>query len=260
MKILKKIAIIAALVLVSVLSITVVGPWYSNAETHETSIEQIDSEISKVMALTAGAAGASAVISLLPDDSCTPIADQLADFSKYFLIVLCALYLEKYMITILGFAIFTFIIPIACGSLAVYTVRKRDCYKKFAARLLVGALAIVLLIPVSTAVSGLIQNTYDNSIDETIAEAERITVSGSNTDADWFERFSQWISNAAVSVSDYVTGLLSRFIESLAVMLVTSCLIPILVVVAFVWLLKTLFSVQIPTLPVGTGVSDTLKQ
>ena len=44
---------------------------------------------------------------------------------------------------------------------------------------------------------------------------------------------------------DYVTGLLSRFVEAIAVMMVTSCLIPILVVIFFSWLMKLLFKVDI---------------
>ena len=35
------------------------------------------------------------------------------------------------------------------------------------------------------------------------------------------------------------------FLEALAVMLVTSCIIPILVLLSFVWLAKTLLSIQI---------------
>ena len=40
-------------------------------------------------------------------------------------------------------------------------------------------------------------------------------------------------------------NLLNRFIEATAVMIVTTCLIPLLVIVFFVWIVKTLFNVQI---------------
>ncbi len=45
--------------------------------------------------LTAAATAASAAITLIPGDAGTPIADKLADLSSYFLIVVCAIYLEK---------------------------------------------------------------------------------------------------------------------------------------------------------------------
>lgn len=243
---LKKAAIVIALITMAVISITKITPWYANAENHQATIEQIDSEISKVMGLTAGAAGAAAVISMLPDDTCTPIATQLAEFSKYFLIVLSALYLEKYLLTVFGYAVFTFIVPIACVLMSVWVVFKRDSFKSVAVRLLVGALVFSLLIPVSAKVSNIIQVNYGNSIEETIQEAERITVAQDDNDANWFEKFTGWLSNAAVTVSDYVTGLLSKFVEALAIMLVTSCIIPILVVVIFIWLIKVLFGIQLP--------------
>lgn len=246
MNILKKIALILVLVTIAVVSITKLAPWYTNVENHEKTIEQIDLEINKVMGLTAGAAGASAVISLLPDDSCTPIANELAEFSKCFLIVLSALYLEKYLITVFGYAAFSFIVPIACACLGFWAIAKKSSFKSVAIRLLAGALLVVLLVPTSAKVSELIQNTYENSIEETIQEAERITVAADENDENWFEKFSHWLSNAAVSVSEYVTGLLSKFVEALAVMLVTSCLIPILIVIIFVWLIKVLFGIRLP--------------
>ena len=56
-----------------------------------------------------------------------------------------------------------------------------------------------------------------------------------------------WIENAAGTIVEYVTGLLSRFIEAIAVMIVTSCLIPILVIIFFIFLMKILFNVDIST-------------
>ena len=36
------------------------------------------------------------------------------DLSGYFVVVLCAIFLEKYLVTITGFAAFKVLIPIAC--------------------------------------------------------------------------------------------------------------------------------------------------
>lgn len=57
----------------------------------------------------------SALITLLPGDTATPIAEKMADVSGYLLVVLCAIYLEKYLVTITGYVAFTYLIPIACG-------------------------------------------------------------------------------------------------------------------------------------------------
>ena len=45
-----------------------------------------------------------------------------------------------------------------------------------------------------------------------------------------------------------LTDALNRFIEAAAVLLVTSCLIPILVLLFFVWLVKLILGVELPPL------------
>ncbi|MFR3451715.1 MAG: hypothetical protein ACLTSX_09255 [Collinsella sp.] len=59
-------------------------------------IATIDEKIDNVLTLTAGSAGASALISAIPGDAGSPIAEKLMDLSTGFLIVLAALFLEKY--------------------------------------------------------------------------------------------------------------------------------------------------------------------
>ena len=50
----------------------------------------------------------------------------------------------------------------------------------------------------------------------------------------------------ASGITDKVGTMVNNFIEALAVMLVTSCVIPILVILFFVWLIKLLFAVELP--------------
>ena len=64
-----------------------------------------------MLELTAASTAASAAITLLPGDTATPIAEKLADLSGYFLIVLCAIFLEKYLLTITSYVSFTILIP-----------------------------------------------------------------------------------------------------------------------------------------------------
>lgn len=52
------------------------------------------------------ATATSALITLIPGDVGTPIAEKVADLSGYLLIVLCAVYLEKYLVTLTGYAAF----------------------------------------------------------------------------------------------------------------------------------------------------------
>ena len=68
------------------------------------------------------------------------------------------------------------------------------------------------------------------------------------------------VTGAASAVTDKLGDLVNGFMEALAVMLVTTCLIPILVFVFFLWLVKLLFSVELPVSFKGTwqGVRHTV--
>ncbi len=237
--VLKKAMIVLALILIATLSVTKLTPYTTDPETHSHSIEQLDKEIASVLKLSAGATGVSAAISLLPGDACTPISEQFADLVKYFLIVLSALYLEKYLVTLIGTVSFSFIIPLACVVLALGILCSKDRIKVLAAKIAVAAVALYLVIPLSVRTSEAVYSSYESTLEHTIDSAEEISVD--NDDASVVEKFTAWIENAALTVVDYVTDLLSRFVEAIAVMLVTSCLIPILVVLLFVWALKIMF-------------------
>ncbi len=70
-------------------------PHFSSPEAHADVIATIDEKIDNVLTLTAGSAGASALISAIPGDAGSPIAEKLMDLSTGFLIVLAALFLEN---------------------------------------------------------------------------------------------------------------------------------------------------------------------
>ena len=88
-------------------------------------------------------------------------------------------------------------------------------------------------------------------MEATVKEAEDLTDEiNENTDSE-----GNIIEKALSKIKDGVTGLLDKgeqllnqFIETIAVMLVTSCLIPILVLVFMLWFIKMLFGIQINVL------------
>ena len=241
----KKIAICLLLIVIALISATKVSKWASSTSTHEYEIAQIDKKIETVLELTGGATAASAVISLMPDDQCTPIAEQLAELAKYFLVVLSALYLEKYLISIIGVVSFSVLIPIALAIIGFGVWAKRSNSRNIALKLIICALVLYWIIPVSVKVSDKIYDNYETSIQDTIEVSEALSEAEDNSDEGLLNQLSDWITKAAKSAVDYVTDILSRFVESLAVMIVTSCLIPILVLVFSAWLIKLLFGAQI---------------
>ena len=160
----KKIPIALFLIIVALLSATKISPIAADENTHTHSIEQINREIGSVLKLTAGATAASAGISLLPDDQCTPIAEEFAEMGKYFIVVLSALYLEKYLITIVGFVAFSVIIPLACVLLIIGLFAGNSKLDVLAAKIFVTGIVLYVIIPLSVKTSETIYQNYESNI------------------------------------------------------------------------------------------------
>lgn len=242
MDIKKKVLLVLALILVAVLSMSKIADYATDPNNHAHSISEIDEKIKTVMELTAGATATSAAISFLPDDQCTPIAQEIAELAKYFLVVLSALYLEKYLITVTGFIAFKFLIPIACLLFGIGILAKKHALNILAGKIAIGAAVIVLMVPTSILISDLIYESYETNIEDTIESAKDVALE--DTDSPEYNRFLGWLSDSIGQARDYVSGLLTHFIEALAVMIVTSCIIPILVLLLFMWIIKLIFGVD----------------
>lgn len=233
--------------LIACISIFVLAKYAASPELHANTIRSLDEKKTTVMELTAASTATSAAITLIPGDTATPIAEKLADLSGYFLIVLCAIYLEKYLVTITGYAAFVVLIPAACVlySSSVF-VKGRAC-RRMANKLLAFACAIVLIIPASVKVSNLIEATYQSSINETI-DSVRETAEELEESAEEEESstgiFSK-IKDGVSGITEQAEQMLNQFLESLAIMLVTSCIIPILVILFFAWIIKMLFGANL---------------
>lgn len=101
-----RIICVAAAVILALASIFGVAKLTTDPAFYQKSIAALEEKQETVLELTAASTAASAAITLLPGDTATPIADKLADLSGYFLIVLCAIFLEKYLLTITASAAF----------------------------------------------------------------------------------------------------------------------------------------------------------
>ena len=279
----KKVLTVVIPLIIACLSFFVAAKWATNVDTYAKTIASLDEKKQNVMELTAASTAASAAITLIPGDVATPIATKLADISGYFVIVICALYLEKYLLTILGAAACKVLIPLGCVMWALTPFWKKPFLKTTALKLFAFAAAIMLIVPASAWVSDMIETTYGESINATL-EAATETVEDLESNAEsavaeaaenasegaestesvrsWWERLTGTVTSAAGDIieaaKDKVTVATSTFervlnnmIEALAVMIVTSCVIPILVLVFFVWLIKLVFNVSVPMPPMG---------
>ena len=272
----KKILFALIPIVIALLSFFVIARFTSSTEFNAKTIQSLDDKKTTVMELAAASTAASAAITLIPGDVGTPIANKLADLSSYFLIVFSAIYLEKYLVTITGYAAFKILVPIACVFCSGYLLWRKEILRVVAQKFLLFGLAVYLVIPASVKVADMIETTYASSIESTIETAKQTTdeiesetgesgqvddkssneKSQSDSDSDskenaggffsgLFNKVQEGVSTATANVEN----VLNNFIEALAILLVTSCLIPILVLIFFVWLVKMLLglNIDIPT-------------
>ena len=293
---------IVVLLVIAIVSFSVGAKYAAAPEHHKATIAALDEKKDTVLELTVAATATSALITLLPGDVGTPIAEKVADLSGYLLLVLCAVFLEKYLVTLTGYAAFKLFIPAACVLFAGNVILENRSVGRLARRLLAFGICIFLVVPASVKLSDLIDDTYHAQIEMTLEEAKGTqkileNKSGKDTEvqqnegktsqnveqgtqlngnqranpsaaqsgnqnsgvAGLWEKAKDALGSAKETVTSAVENVtvsseellqkiehsLSRFVEAIAVMLITSCVIPILVLLVFFWLIKVLLDVDV---------------
>lgn len=254
-----------SLILLGLISFFWLAPWLSNTNFHAGSIDYLTEKSETVLALTASSTALSAAITLIPGDVAMPIANQLADFNTYFIILLCAIYLEKYLLTITSIAAFKILIPLACALGILWFFKRNEFIARAALKIGLFGLVIFAIVPTSVTISKVIDQTYQYNIQETIQEADKITGDASEEEStsekeeqNWLDKIKDTVGNSVNTITNGASDLLEKaksilneFVEAIAVMIITSCVIPILVFASFIWAAKLILgiNINIPKLP-----------
>ena len=246
---LKKLLCAVLLLLLAVFSFLFLADRASAQATHAATVAVIDEKTEDVLKLTASASLASFGVSAIPGDTATPIASKLADFSEYFLLILCVLYSEKYLLGVIAAGVFKVLVPCACGLGILSIWREGPLFRRLAFKMVAVGLALYLLIPVSFKVSDMIYSAYSETIDATISTAETLSeetapLADAAGDEGLVASILDRISETATSLTDKAVDAVNRFVETLAVMIVTSCVIPLLVLLFFLWVIKQLTGID----------------
>ena len=237
-----------------ILSCTLMGTKLTDPSSYSHTIEVLDQNRTTVLGLSAASAAASAAVSALPSDVCSPLAEQLSEFTTWFLLILSVVFLEKYLLTIFGFAACYILIPASCGALLADCFFPSRFLRSVGPKLVAFGAALLLVIPTSVWVCDQINAIYSKSIELTVQSANAVseeltkeTPTGEESAAviDEAKSLLGDLSGSVAGIVGQFRTILNRFIEATAVMIVTNCLIPIFVILFFVWIVKTLFNVQI---------------
>ena len=233
------------------LSYTLIHDLYLNWGFIKNSILYLDNKANTAMALTGASTSASVAISLIPGDAGMPIAEKLADISSYSILVLAAIHLEKYLITIAAVLACRILVPAAMILSAFNVVLfNNKGVKVLARRACAFSVAIILVVPASVYLSTLIEKTYEAdvqlSIEQTQKEAEEIKEQLEEDSSIW-DTVVTSISGGSVKIMDRFETALNNFIEVISVMLITACAIPLFTFMVLMWFIKSILQINFQT-------------
>ena len=172
MKYTEKLAKVLLVVFIIVFSANVL--YYKIPETKylQDTIESLEESQNTIMKFSGTAIAASLAISALPDDFGTPLATSISDLNTYFVFMLIVVFAEK-LIVIEGTKVsLAYIIPAACILYIIFMFTSKEVFKKFANKLLILGISLIVVIPFSTHFTETVCEDYLVYVDETIAETE----------------------------------------------------------------------------------------
>ncbi len=226
----KKMIISVLLVVMGLSSFFIFSGVFSKPELYQSTIDVLNDKQANVMALTAASAAASTALSAIPGDAGTPIASQISEISTYLFGVTCIIFLEKYMLTVIGYIIFKIIFPIACGLGIVYLMSDRISLRNIAIKLSVASLMCLSIVPLSVSLTKLIEDT--NHIDISQVEVENEKEEGG-----WSSFFNKIVENTT-QLPEKAKDTMVKLVDDIAVVLITSCVIPVIVMVSYFFIIK----------------------
>ncbi len=257
---------ILSLCLIAALSFFVVTAALPESSFVRDSVESIEDSSDTVMKLSAATLSTSLAISALPDDFATPLADSLADMNIYFVAILVVLFLEKILIRYGVQAAFAILIPLACFMGVLFVTTRRHILRSLAIRLCVLGLAAAFVVPCNTHITEVVASDLMAYVSDTIEETEdgagklNEAMEGGAEEKTIFEKLSDLFQTAMDDLSDlmlHFQNTIRRCLNSIAILILTNCLMPLLTFFILRWILRELFQIALPTPPTGgSGRAD----
>ena len=243
----KKGMIILILVAIALLSVTVISKYASSPEFHASSIKVLDDKKLIAMGMTTSVSVISTAITALPGDTASPVAEQLSQLTGPLFIIVCAIYLEKFLLTVTGYISFTFLIPIACLLAGIYVVTSKAILKTIAIKITILAISLFMIVPFSVKITQLIDATFQETIDQAYNAVENVEEGESESnegDSNIFWDIVDTVGSGVSSMVDTAKNAVNVFIDAIAVLIITTCVIPIVVMLLFVWVIKTILGLN----------------
>jgi predicted PurR-regulated permease PerM len=252
-----------------VFSFTVLTHVIPESKFVQDTVKHLEDSQNTIMKFSGTTIATSLSLSALPNDFASPLASTVSDLNTYFIFIFAVLFVEK-LLVIEGIKIaLAAIIPAACILYIASLVFEKEGFRKFGKKLLIVGISVILVIPISTHFTEKVCADYLTYVDETIEEAD----AGANKinelmtedaeDATFFDKLTDAFKTAITDVNDllaYFKNVVKKFVNSVAVMIVTTFVLPMLVMLLFRWLLTELFALHLPEPKVSIKLPKELKK
>lgn len=246
-EIIKKILMFLLCLTVALVSVFVIAKRATDPQSYKDTIQSIDDKKATVMGITTATITASTALAAIPGDATTPIANEIMDMGSYLLIVVCALVLEKSLLTVFGYLAFNILVPVACALFTISLFVKRNILRMLSLKIVVFAVVIATIIPFSLKISDLIYESNQSMVTELSDEVEKMDDSQESEEGkNWWESFTDKVKDSVTNVGEKAKELVNNFIDVIALFIITYCAIPIIIFLIVIWFVKFLFNIKIP--------------
>lgn len=252
---LKKVISIGLIIVVALISIFPVTKEATDMGNYTNIIESIEEKEKVVTGVIVGSAVVSTVLAAIPGDATTPVATHVLDLSKYLIIVLVVLVLEKTLLPLLGMVSFTYIVPIGLVLLVLFLITNKKWMKDMAIKLVVFGVVLALIVPLGVGASDLIYQENQETINGAMEEIKNMDVDSEKISIvdgefkltkipEYVENIIESVKNSTQVATDKIEGYVNVFIDATVMLMVTCMIIPIGLVLALIWLTRMLFSLN----------------
>lgn len=250
----KKIILVLVFLLMGVISYCVLSNKIPETEFVEDTLYSLEESKLTVIEFTGATLATSLAISALPDDFASPIANNLAGMDKYFILILMVLFVEKLIVLYGTKLAFMIVFPLACLFAGIYVITKARPLQTWAVKFAILGMSLFLVVPISTHLVDYFGAEYleyvDDTIENTQSGADKINDIMSDTDGDdtIFEKLSGAFKVAIQGISDllsYFNDVVKKCVNSIAILIVSNCITPLMVLFAFRWIWNQLFDVKL---------------
>ena len=256
----EKLAKILFMIFLMVLSFSVLTRIIPESKFVQETIQHLEESQNTIMKFSGTTIATSLSLSALPNDFASPLASTVSDLNTYFIFIFAVLFVEK-LVVIEGIKIaLVWMIPAACILYIAAILTSKEMFKNFAKKLLILGISIIMVIPISTHFTETVCADYltyvdANKINELMAEE--------NEDATFFDKLTDAFKTAIRDVNDllaYFKNVVKKCVNSVAVMIVTTFVLPMLTMLLFRWLLTELFALHLPVPKVSVKLPKELKK